>query len=76
MRISGIRKDYHSWDCLDLSLRYPNPNLEYFVFADRFNGTRNSTSSHYSDLLDKQSNNLMINSNGVRKLFAVSTNDC
>jgi hypothetical protein len=80
MRICGIRKDYHSWDCPDLSLRYPSPNLDYFIFADKFDGTRNSTNSHYSDLFDKlsnqQSNKLMNNSNGARKLLAVSTNDC
>jgi hypothetical protein len=54
MRISGIGKNYLYWDYLDSPLRYPNPYLDYFVSVGKFNGTQNSTNSHYSDLLDKQ----------------------
>jgi carbon starvation protein CstA len=80
MRISGLPKDYKYLDYLNSSLKPPNPTLDYFVFAEKFRGSKNATNNHSSDLLDKltnkQSNKLTRIAKKAESLFTVSTNNC
>lgn len=80
MRINGFKKNSKFWSYLNASLNRENPNLDYFHFADLYQGTRRATSNHFRDLLikfsSKQSNKLTKIAQDSMKLFDVSTNTC
>jgi hypothetical protein len=57
-----------------------NPNLDYFQFADVYQGTRRATNNYFKDLLIKlsnnQSNKLTKIAQDTMKLFDFGTNTC
>lgn len=80
IRITSFPKNYKFSEYLNSSLKPPNPKLDYFKFADQFNGTKKATNNHYLDLLDKlsknQSNKLTKIASDAKNLFNVNTNIC
>jgi hypothetical protein len=79
MRIRGIKKNYKFSNYLDSSLNTGSPALNYFSFADIYQGTR-ATNNHFKDLLDNmstnQSNKLTKIAKDAKKLFNVIINTC
>ncbi|KAI8880090.1 hypothetical protein K501DRAFT_325182, partial [Backusella circina FSU 941] len=80
MRISGFKKNYKFWSYLHASLNRENPNLDYFHFADAYQGTRRATNNHFKDLLkklsSKQSNKLTKIAQDSMKLFDSREDNC
>lgn len=80
MRIRGIKKNYKFSNYLDSSLNTGNPALNYFSFANTYQGTRGATNNHFKDLLDNmstnQSNKLTKIAKDAKKLFNVIINTC
>lgn len=63
-QITGIRKEY-----LNSSLNCEKPELNYFTFADYYNGSKDATNNHYKDLLQKLSVN---QTNKLTKIIEVA----
>lgn len=80
IRIASFPKNYKFSEYLNSSLKSLNPKLDYFKFADQFNGTKRATNNHYLDLLGmllkNQSNKLTKIASDAKNLFNVSTNIC
>jgi hypothetical protein len=56
IRISGLPANYAFKDWLQQALRDESDPLNYFSFANVFDGNENATNTHYSDLLNLLSN--------------------
>lgn len=51
IRITGIRKDYKFLKWLEANLQKTPPEIDYFSFAEQYNGTEEATNTNYKDLL-------------------------
>ena len=80
IRVRGIKKDYKFASYLDSSLNTAHPTLDYFKFADTYQGTKRATNSHYKDLLENltknQSNKLTKIARDAERLFKVIISTC
>lgn len=56
VRILGLPSDYAYKDWVQQELQDENNPLNYFAFADKFNGNEQVTNTHYTDLLHLLSN--------------------
>jgi hypothetical protein len=76
-RVIGLSKDYKYKDWLNSVLNTTEPIIDYFKFADTFDGAQRPTNYHYADLLKKlstgQSNKLTKIATMAKKLYDVST---
>ncbi|KAI8330396.1 hypothetical protein EDC96DRAFT_548954 [Choanephora cucurbitarum] len=51
IRINGLSKNYKFLKWVEASLQRSPPGLEYFSFAEQFEGTEEATNTNYKDLL-------------------------
>ncbi|KAL7318492.1 hypothetical protein PS15m_001730 [Mucor circinelloides] len=51
IRINGLSQDYSFLKWIEASLQILAPGLEYFSFAEQFEGTEEATNTNYKDLL-------------------------
>lgn len=74
-RINGIRKDYKFLAWVESSFQKEPPELDYFSFAEHFNGTEDATNANYMDLRltlqSKQSNKVTNVVHTAETTFAV-----
>lgn len=77
-RVCGIKRNYKFNNYLSSSLEKETPSLDYFSFADAFQGTKRATNYHFADLLKKlstnQSNKLTKIAQNAKRLFDVRVN--
>lgn len=77
-RINGIRKNYKFLAWVESSFQKEPPELDYFSFAEHFNGTEDATNANYMDLLltlqSKQSNKVTNVGHDAETTFAVCYN--
>lgn len=74
-RINGLRKDYKFSSWVESSFKKQSPELDYFSFAELFNGAEDATNANYMDLLltlqSKQSNKITNVAHAAQTTFAV-----
>ncbi|KAG1302543.1 hypothetical protein G6F64_010838 [Rhizopus arrhizus] len=73
-RINGLRKDYKFLPWVESSFKKQSPELDYFSFAELFNGAEDATNANYMDLLltlqSKQSNKVTNIAHAAQTTFA------
>jgi hypothetical protein len=74
-RINGLMKDYKFLAWAESSFQKQQPDLNYFLFAEHFNGTEDATNANYMDLLltlqSKQSDKVTTVAHSAETIFAV-----
>ncbi|KAI9248419.1 hypothetical protein EDC94DRAFT_348058 [Helicostylum pulchrum] len=72
-RVLGLPKGYKYKEWLNSELNIEEPFIDYFKFADTFNGLQSATNYHYTDLLRKlstgQTNKLTKIASTAKKLY-------
>lgn len=75
-RVLGLSKGYKYKEWLNSELNVDEPFINYFKFADTFDGSQSATNYHYTDLLKKlstgQSNKLTKIASTAKRLYDVS----
>ncbi|KAI7887580.1 uncharacterized protein EV154DRAFT_427164 [Mucor mucedo] len=68
-RVLGLPKGYKYKEWLDSQLNVDEPFIDYFKFADTFDGSESATNYHYADLLEKLSSG---QSNKLTKIASIA----